>query len=193
MNEHPKHSSIGRIVREVLDTLEGGLDLDGIGRFERADDGTLKFRPTPNARVFLSYVQEDSPIVTELYRELANAGLHPWMDRHELLPGQNWRRAIERAIRLSDFYIPCFSKASITKRGTFHRELRYALRCSEEFPLDDTFVVPVRLDDCIVPRRIAAEFQYVDLLQDWSLGIKRLVSAIRTQMAARHGTHLLRD
>jgi hypothetical protein len=52
-------------------------------------------------------------------------------------------------------------------------------------PLDEIFVVPLRLDGCRVPRSIQREFQYVDFFPDWSRGIRRLVTMMRRQVARR--------
>jgi len=38
--------------------------------------------------------------------------------------------------------------------GGFQAEIRYALDCARRIPLDEIFVVPVRLDACRVPRSI---------------------------------------
>jgi hypothetical protein len=101
----------------------------------------------------------------------------------KLLPGQNWPRAIESAIETSDFFVACFSENSVHKTGGFQSEVRYALDCARRVPLDEIFVVPLRLDGCRVPRSIQREFQYVDFFPDWSRGIRRLVTMMRRQVA----------
>jgi hypothetical protein len=101
------------------------------------------------------------------------------MDTRKLLPGQNWPRAIELAIESSDFFVACFSTQSVSKRGGFQAEIRYALDCARRIPLDEIFLVPVRLDVCRVPRSIQREWQYVDLFPDWLCGFQQLVSMIR--------------
>ena len=102
-----------------------------------------------------------------------------WMDVRKLLPGQNWPRAIESAIETSDYFVACFSSASVNKRGGFQAEVRYALDCARRMPLDDIFVAPVRLDECRVPRSIQRELQYVDLFPDWQRGVRRLSHMLR--------------
>ena len=49
-------------------------------------------------------------------------------------------------------------------------------------PLDDVFLIPVRLDDCILPARIERETQYVDLFPDWDSGLSRIVEIIERQI-----------
>ena len=107
------------------------------------------------------------------------------------MPGQNWPRAIERAIGISDFFVACFSKRATCKRGQFQSELRYALECAARVPLDDVFLIPVRLDDCPVPQRIANHLQYVDLFPDWNKGLRKVAAVIRKQARERRERPLL--
>ena len=52
-------------------------------------------------------------------------------------------------------------------------------------PLEDNFVIPVRLEECNVPRRIRSEIQYVDLFPEWKTGADKIVKAIEAEMRAR--------
>ena len=67
--------------------------------------------------------------------------------------------------------------------GGFQAEIRYALDCARRIPLDEIFVVPVRLDACRVPRSIQRELQYVDLFPEWERGVTRLVETMRRRVA----------
>jgi hypothetical protein len=71
----------------------------------------------------------------------------------------------------------------MSKRGTFHSELRYALLCAQKIPLDEIFFIPLRLDECTVPRRIANQVQYVDLFPDWETGLHRVIAVMKKQAA----------
>ncbi|MCX6625602.1 MAG: hypothetical protein NTY38_31985 [Acidobacteria bacterium] len=77
--------------------------------------------------------------------------------------------------------IACFSCNAVVKRGHFQCELRYALDCARRLPLDQTFLIPVRLDECPVPARIMHSIQYVDLFPDRGAGLRRVLSAMRRQ------------
>jgi len=167
---------LARILRQCLN--EGRrVEIDGLGTF-RAAGGAFQFEPNTRRRVFLAYAAEDASKVDLLYDALAVKGFEPWMDRRKLLPGQNWPRAIERAIRSSDFFVPCFSNLSAEKRGRFHAELRYALDCALNQPLDGVYIVPVRLDECPVPRQIQDQIQYVDLFPDFDAGFNRMTESM---------------
>jgi len=157
--------------------------IDGLGSFLPLAHGGVRFLPRSAPSVFIAYVQEDAAAAERLYRDLRRAGLAPWMDRRNLLPGQNWPRSIERAIARSDFFVACFSHHSVNKRGGFQSEIRYALDCARRVPLDQIFLLPVRLDECRVPASIGNHIQYVDLFPDWDRGLRR---ALRTL----HGKHI---
>jgi hypothetical protein len=157
------------------------VEIDGIGRFRLDEENHIRFEPTGRPRVFLAYAEEDRTDVRDIYDALQEAGFEPWMDVCNLLPGQNWPRAIEHAIETSDFFLGCFSRRSSSKRGHFQTELRYALELANKVPLDDIFLVPVRLDDCAVPRHISRKTQYVDLFPDWHRGMDQLVGMMREQ------------
>lgn len=178
--------SVEQVVRILAECLREGytVEIDGFGVFRPSPQG-YEFHPRTAPRVFLAYVREDLAQVERLYRALRRRGYEPWLDRKKLLPGQDWPRAIQRAIELADFFVACFSSRAVRKRGEFHSELRYALECARRLPLDDVYIVPVRLDECTVPARITREIQYVDLFPDWNAGINRLVAALESAKSRR--------
>jgi hypothetical protein len=187
---YPTSAAVARVVRQFLD--EGKVvEIDGLGTFRPAGDGGFAFVADAAPRAFIAYVEEELAAAERMYRVLAAAGIRPWLDRKKLMPGQNWPRAIERAIGISDFFIPCFSRRSVSKRGQFQSELRYALECADRLPLDDVFIIPVRLDDCPVPASIKARLQYVDMFPDWNRGLQRVLAAIGREGRRRRGTQLL--
>jgi len=165
------------------------VEIDGLGTFVPAREGN-RFIAQAKPRIFIAYVEEDLAIVRRLYRALARKGLRPWLDKVDLLPGQNWPRSIEIAIETSDYFVACFSNKASAKRGAFHSELRYALDCASRVPLDQIFLIPVRLDACRVPLRVAAQIQYVDLFPDWDSGVRRVLSVLEEQELRRRGTSL---
>lgn len=160
------------------------IEIGGMGSFKHDSRNQIVFNPTGDLLVFLGYAQEDRTKVKRLFRALQRAGLNPWMDCQKLLPGQNWRRAIEQTIELSDFFLACFSSHSVLKRGQFQSELAFALEIATHFPQDEVFLVPVRLNDCELPRRISSTTHYVDLFPDWNRGVRQLIAALRRKSRA---------
>jgi hypothetical protein len=180
---------VARIVRKCLER-GGTVEIDGLGIFQPDAGRGFTFVPQTRPKVFLAYVIEDAQAADRLHDALAANGFDPWMDRKKLLPGQNWQAAIERAIPVSDFFVACFSQRALDKRGRFYSELRCALDCASRLPLEDVFFIPVRLEDCALPARIAREFQYVDLFTDWERGFGKIVAAMRRQVRARRKREL---
>lgn len=157
------------------------VEIDGLGVFTMDSNGRIAFRHGNLPRVFIAYAVEDRELADRLFACLEAWGCAPWLDRHKLLPGQDWPRRIQDAIESSDFFIACFSANSVNKRGGFQAEVRQALDCARKIPLDDVFLIPVRLNDCRVPARIQRETQYVDLFPDWDSGIARILTMIGRQ------------
>jgi hypothetical protein len=157
------------------------VEIDGLGVFERRDTGRVSFRAATQPRIFIAYAKEDIAVAEKLFHVLKSRGYAPWLDRRKLLPGQNWPRRIEDAIASADFFIACFSSNSVKKRGGFQAEVRYAIDCAKRMPIDEVFLVPVRLDECRVPMRIQRETQYVDLFPDFNAGMDRVAAAIEAR------------
>jgi hypothetical protein len=176
-----------RIARVLRQALEQGatVEIDGLGKFVSGGKRGARFVAQTQPRVFIAYVQEDLSLIRKLYQAFEQNGFRPWLDKKKLLPGQNWPRAIETAIQTSDFFVACFSRRATSKRGSFHSELRYALNCAAKVPLDEIFFIPLRLDDCVVPRRIARQVQYLDLFPEWDAGVSRVMAVIRAQDQCR--------
>lgn len=177
-------TDVAEILRQCLAEGET-LQIEGLGTLQPDSGGGLRFIPCGKATVFIAYVQEDAALADRLYHRLEAEGFAPWMDRRRLVPGQNWPRAIEEAIETSDFFVACFSRRSVDKKGGFQAEIRYALDCARHIPLDAIYLIPVRLDDCRVPRSIRREVQYLDLFPDWERGIRRLLSVLRREFRKR--------
>lgn len=179
--ERTSSAEIARIVRRCLER-GGAVEIDGLGLFQPDTDRGFVFVPQVRPKVFLGYAVEDRCAAERLFDDLLHGGLDPWLDSRKLLPGQNWPRAIEQAISVSDFFLACFSRRSIPKRGHFQSELRYALDCASRQPLDEVYLIPVRIEECCVPARVQQEFQYVDLFPSWEKGVHRIVTMIRRQL-----------
>jgi len=161
------------------------VEIDGLGTFLPGRHQGFHFIANNSARIFIAYVEEDLEAAKKLYSAFKEHGYRPWLDKKKLMPGQNWPRAIEDAIRTSDFFVACFSRRSTAKRGSFHSELRYALACAATIPLDEIFFIPVRFEKCLVPARISKKIHYVDLFPDWEAGLMKVLDIIAHQEGNR--------
>ncbi len=104
-------------------------------------------------RVFLCHASQDKPAVRELYQRLKSEDwIDPWLDEEKLSIGRRWTTGIEDAISDADVVLIFLSRNSVQKEGFVQRELNYAWELSLEKPRETVFLIPFRLDDCIVPR-----------------------------------------
>ena len=105
--------------------------------------------------VFVSNAKEDRDTAIRLCRTLRQWGLSPWLDLHELIPGQDWEATIRQDIERSTCVLLLLSEKSVSKRGYVQAELRHALKIAQEQPQQGIFLVPVRLEVCNVPAALS--------------------------------------
>ena len=102
-------------------------------------------------QIFLAHASEDKPAVLALHERLKQAGYKPWLDKKDLIPGQNWRSVIPKAIADSQLFIACLSQRSIAKQGFVQREFKMALNQYADRPPNSIYLIPLRLDECEIP------------------------------------------
>lgn len=111
--------------------------------------------PGASGPVFVSYAREDSGHVDRLQRVLQHAGIPVWRDTTQLWPGQDWRAQIRGAITGDALvFLVCFSQASLSRTMSYqNEELVLAIEQLRLRPADDSWLIPVRFDDCQIPDR----------------------------------------
>jgi formylglycine-generating enzyme required for sulfatase activity len=116
-----------------------------------------------------------------LYQKLLAEGwIDPWLDEKNLLPGQDWDLEIEKAVEASDIILVCLSNHSITREGYLQKELRLVLEVTMNMPEGAIFLIPLKLEECDVPRRIRT-WQWVDFFpaQNRSSAYQRLLASLK--------------
>lgn len=95
-------------------------------------------------QVFLSFNSQDREAVEQIALYLADkAGLRPWFDQWELIPGEPWTRNLERGLAAS---ATCAVFVGKSGEGPWQiREVETALR--HQFENHDFRVIPVLLPD----------------------------------------------
>jgi predicted acylesterase/phospholipase RssA len=131
--------------------------------------------------VFLCYAAVDEVTGRRLYQRLRADGFAMWFDEEDLLIGQNRSSETASAVRKSDVVLVCLSKASVTGPGQLHRHIKQALDVAEEQPDGTIFAIPVLLDSCDTPDRLA-HLQGVELFKE--KGYERLKKALRYRESA---------
>ncbi len=134
-------------------------------------------------KIFLCHASQDKPIVRDLYQRLsAERWIDPWLDEENILAGQEWEYEIEKAVESADVVIVLLSSVSVNKEGYIQKEIRYALDIALEKPEGTIFIIPLRLDNCAVPRKIK-HWQYVDYFPserlDWAY--KKILDSLRAR------------
>jgi hypothetical protein len=179
-----------KIREEIEGKLAAGVALPVLapaGKPAREEVGSTVAKSLP--RVFLSYASEDRSKVKRIYDEITKTTtFDPWMDKENLLPGQNWPLEIERAVKGATFFVACLSRNSVSKRGYVQRESRQALDKWKEMLIDDIYLIPVRLDNSEIPEEFATQFQSVDLFVDgeWNEeGWKHFLAALNKGLEER--------
>ena len=139
-------------------------------------------------QVFISYVRENSDRVNWLSGVLEAAGIPVWLDTAQLWPGQDWRAVIRRAIREDSLaFLACFSSQSVSQTRTYqNEEIVLAISEMRLRPPDQSWLIPVRFDDCQIPDRpiggdqMLSDLHQADLFGDnCQQNADRLVEAIR--------------
>ena len=138
-------------------------------------------------KIFLSYANEDTVTVEELYEDLSKEKkFKPWIATKEISPGDEWPRSITDAIETCHFFLACLSKHSVDDKGElgqgqYNKEIGRALEMKQNFGrnLD---ILSVLLEPCQVPKCLS-EYQYVNLFgKDKPKAMEKLVGAIREKM-----------
>jgi hypothetical protein len=132
-------------------------------------------------KAFISYAREDENIAMRLYADLKKAGMDLWIDKENLIPGQNWKLAINQAIKNFNYFIPLLSSNSVKKRGHVQKEFKYGLKVLEEIPPGEIFIIPVRIDPCEVKFEELRDLQWADLFPSYESGLKDILRALSTE------------
>ncbi|PON13818.1 hypothetical protein C2W62_32345 [Candidatus Entotheonella serta] len=127
------------------------------------------------ARIFLCHANEDKPQVEALYDRLRMLGFEPWMDKRDLIPGQNWQREIPLVLKSSALVLVCLSQ-NIGRPGYLQREFKLAVDALQEVPEEMIYTIPVRLEPCNVPEPLSS-LHCCDLFE--ADGFEKLEQAIR--------------
>lgn len=133
--------------------------------------------------IFIHHAEENKSHAKQLRDDLNRAGERVWLDKEDILPGQDWKNAIKQAIQKSRYVITLLSKLSLEKVGFLQHELKLVRERQMEYPDSKIYIIPARLEDCDLASSPLSSLQYVDLFPSWTDGVNRILSAI----AFEHG------
>jgi len=126
-------------------------------------------------KVFLCHAPADGDRVYALYTHLIHDGVDAWLDKENLIPGQNWELEIRKAVRAADVVVVCISK-QFNQEGFQQKEVRLALDAAMGKPEEEIFIIPARLEECDTLESLG-KWHWVNLFEQD--GYKRLMIALR--------------
>lgn len=126
-------------------------------------------------KIFISYAKEDFIYAERLYNYLEDNGFKPWIDKEGILPGQDWNFVIKKELREANYIILILSDISVQKRGYIQREFKTALDYVEEKLEDDIYLIPLKINNCVVPEKLS-RFQWLEYepLENFELILRSL-------------------
>lgn len=130
-------------------------------------------------KVFLCHAHSDKDAVRDLYFQLVRDGVDAWLDKENLLPGQDWEFEIRKAVRQADVVVVCLSK-EFNKAGFRQKEVRLALDTAMEKPEGEIFMIPARLEECDTLESLR-RWNWVDLFERG--GYQKLLQALHARAA----------
>ncbi len=115
--------------------------------------------------VFLSYCRDNATEVRRFHDELIAAGEPVWWDQ-DILPGQDWKLEIRKAMKDAYAVLLCLSKetAERTTSGIYPEALD-AIKAYRNYTPGSIFLIPVRLSECDIPMIEIDDTRTLDRLQ----------------------------
>ena len=102
--------------------------------------------------IFLSYASQDADAARRVCEALRAAGLEVWFDQSELRGGDAWDASIRKQIKECALFVPMISASTNARsEGYFRLEWKLAVDRSHLMADDQTFFLPVILDDTAEP------------------------------------------
>jgi hypothetical protein len=128
---------------------------------------------------FFSYSREDSEFVLRVAGDLKAAGANVWLDQMDIVPGQRWDDAVERALADCPRMLVVLSPAAVHSTNVMD-EVSFALE-------EGKTVIPILYRDCGIPFRLR-RVQYIDLRFEYSHGLAELLKILAAQQHDLTGT-----
>ncbi len=166
-------------VHELLAFPEGDLvDLYQDMLFPKANYTMSQNTNAP--KVFLSFASEDYSIAEHVFKTLRKSGIDAWKHDESLIIGDDYDDKIDEAIKTSDFAIVFLSATSVNKVGYVSKEFRKILDAAKHRPLGFPFALPLKIDDCEVPKAFA-KFHWLEITNNQEEITQGLVQQIKEQ------------
>ena len=169
--------------RELAGPVKPPIPLDPLSTKSPSEEVLL-------TRVFLSYCREDIGEVGRLRQDLIARGVGVWWDQ-DILPGQDWKYEVRKAMKQSCAVILCLSGRCLQRtRSYIYPEAYDAIAAYRQRRPGEVFLIPVRFSPCEIPSieiddtRTLDRLAWVDLFpaEQWNDGVRSIVEAIQLSL-----------
>ncbi|HEX5943767.1 MAG TPA: SUMF1/EgtB/PvdO family nonheme iron enzyme [Anaerolineales bacterium] len=126
-------------------------------------------------RVFLYHAPVDKIVVRDLYLRLIRDGVDTWLVKEKILPGQDWKQEIHKAVFEADVVVVCISERFLQVESR-QKEVQAAFNSVIEQFDGQISVIPVRLEECDRLENLR-KWQWVDLFAE--SGYETLMQALQ--------------
>lgn len=137
-------------------------------------------RKTPH--IFVDYARADGERAGEVLERLSGEGFKTLTDGGERAGDGGWAPGDPTAFLDADFFLICLSNNAVDAKGVLLVGLKRKLDCLWRGANGQAFLIPIRLEECRVPRSLQA-FECVDLFTP--SGWVELLAAIEETAARR--------
>jgi len=130
-------------------------------------------------RVFISYARSDaSAFAEELMAGLEAAGFDPFLDRHDIVPGEDWEARLGHLLQQADTVIYVITPASVGSERCAWEVERAAALAKRVLP-----VLAIAVDEAQTPEKLR-RLNYIHFTDKDRFGasLKQLTTALRTDI-----------
>ena len=134
-------------------------------------------RPKRNGGlIYISYAHADHRLAQGLAEELRRAHFEPWLDQETLEPGENWAKALGKALESSDAIVFLVSKSFLRSPNALN-EWDFAISS----PKHAGRVLPVLTPGTTIASApwILKHIQHIRAGADWKRATRQVVTALR--------------
>lgn len=144
--------------------------------------------------IFISHATpEDNEFAIWLASRLENAGYNVWIDKNELIGGEEFWDEIQNI--LTNKAVKCLSiisNSSVNKKGV-KDEISFALDVERKNNLSE-FILPIKIEENVtVPINLGRKNYIDDFKTDWGTGLERVLFFLEKNNVPRNNTSILGD
>ncbi len=92
------------------------------------------------AKIFISYARSDKDFALKLGKDLRSLGANIWLDQLDIISGERWDDAVEKALNIHGSFLVILSPLSV-ESDNVKDELSFALEQKKQ-------VIPVLYQSC---------------------------------------------